>query len=261
MRIRWLLLSVAVVCASCAPPAAPPPAPLPGGGMSMNTVGVRLLSSNAPDIEPQKGKPTYIVLLVQQTGPNADPRRNEQACYAILGAIGVGPGPSPPSYERTIWWPDKRVATSLPTSIDCRDLVDNYDWGRANGLIARAPWLRAGTPAQVKGYGPYLLTMSKDANDNTIGWAIDCSIFASGDVWNVAGQWGSAIVNNQTDPTAVSKAVAAVTSGQQKVNSAAPPGGTFWSYFGTVWNWIWQNRTAVASAAVAVLKFVGLSSV
>jgi hypothetical protein len=228
----------------------------------MLTVKMRALSSDRPDtdIEPQKGKQTWIVLLVQQQPFNVDPRRNEEVCDAIAAALGIGSGPNPPPYERTIYWPDKRVAASLPPLADCRDWAANYDWGRAQGLIARAPWLTAGAPSpQAKGYGPYLLTMSKDANDNTVGWAIDCSVFSSADILNVAQQWGTAIVNNQTDPTVVAKAVTAVTSGQQPVTSATPPANTIWTYFGSVWNWIWTNRTAVVTAAESVLKFVGIS--
>jgi hypothetical protein len=250
MKMHWLPLAIALVCASCATPPPPPPpqaAPVPVVG----TTAIRFLGSNELDkLQPQRGRSTNIVLLLKQIDdPNANIQRNQMACHALLAAIRQGQG-APVLFEREIWWPDDRPSNSLP--MDCSDdMIKHFNWTEAGQLL-----LAFGLP-QV-GKGPVLLTLTLDANGQPTGWALDCSPFDTATVATVAAQWSKAILAGQTDdPAKVKALVTASTSGNQPNQNATPASSTFWSFLPAVWDWLKTNGPAIGTAALSVFKWIG----
>jgi hypothetical protein len=262
MKLRWLLLSIGLVCASCAPPpAAPPPAPPagpppPSGAGGFGTVKLFLLGSDQSDkqLQPTEvGKLSNVVLLVQQTGD-----RNERACHAILGAIPQGTG-FPAFYELPIWWLDTRTQDQLKsiTEIPCNtDFINHYNWPLAIELINANRLVDPNKPDAPPGRGPYLLTMTKGSNGVITGWAIDCSQLELSKVGSVAGEWANNIYAGITDPQKVKDAILASTQGKKPDPNATTDSTTLWSkLFPELWMWLQSHGAQIATVALQIFKW------
>ena len=255
MRLREIAFCAAVLLiASCQPTAPPPAAPaapaaVQGGGaaplpreqpitsLDIATIRVAGPKTDVSSRGVPNHRPVGIILLVQSQDPLHGDQRNQLVCGIFFAVMQVPPTGVISPDERVTWWLDKRDPP--PTTSNCADLVGNYDYPRALGLIRRLGLTSLGQ-------GPILL---KQAADTASGaWFIDASTLPDENLVALGKSWVS-VVGNQDDPKVVATAVANIQN-----PSADATAASFWSVFQNLWNWLVSNRQVIGQAIIKVIS-------
>jgi hypothetical protein len=263
MRLRDIAACAAVfLLGSCGPqapapslpPAAAPPGTSgPGGGglppeqavsnLDIATIRVAGPSTNTRSSGVPNHRPVGLLLLVKSTDLLHGDQRNLLVCGIFFAVMQVPPSGVISPDERVSWWLDKRDPP--PTTSNCADLVTNYDYPRALGVIQRLNLTGLGQ-------GPILVKQAADnASAGTPGaWFIDASTLPDENLVALGKSWVS-VVGNEDDPKTVATAIANI-----KNPSANADAANFWGVFQNLWNWLVANGQTIGQVVVKVATWI-----